>query len=794
MPGFIKRVSDVTEMSFPGLRGWRTLVLVMLFLLMGQAVAYAEADPTVMDLIVLGVNRVEPAAVINVVKTKKGDPANSERIDADVRAIYRLGLFLDVNAATESAPGGVNLVFNVVEKPFVRDIDLKGNKEISTDKIKEALAVKTGTVYTPRDVGLSVKKIKKLYADEGYYLAEVTTVVDNKSPTEVKVLFTIKEGDKIYIKDIMFSGNRNYTAKQIKKVMETKEKWFLSWITGAGTYKEEVLKNDVNLISDLYLNNGYANVKVGEPKIRLLDDKSGLVVTIGITEGDQFRTGVLDFKGDIPEDLPATKSKLQLMTGDIFNRSKLRTDVFTITDSFGDKGYAFANITPLTKMNAEAKIIDITFDMEKGEKIYIDRISVSGNSKTRDKVVRREMRLNEGQLYSGTGLKRSKQNLMNLGFFEEANLATAAGTDDKKMNINVEVKEKPTGTFSFGAGYSSVDGVVGQGSVSQSNFLGLGLKGNLAASLGGKSQTYNIGITDPYFLDTRWTLGSDIYRTQRDYNNYTQLVTGADIKSGYALTDDLSTFWLYKFEQQQLSNYQSIALADVTRLVPNSTISSLMGSISLNTTDYRPDPTKGYTTSLSIELAGIGGSTRFIRYIGEAKYYQPLFWSLVGSARGMLGYMQTIGKDIAQNDLLYAGGINTVRGYQSRTICPTAPLSIYSAGNPILGTAGYYTYTGGTDYLGGSKEGIFNLEVTFPILKEAGLKGVVFTDAGYAWGRDKYGYEQKFFSRFQTSYGAGVRWNSPMGPLRLEYGIPINPRYGIDNATGKLEFSMGSFF
>jgi outer membrane protein insertion porin family len=437
----------------------------------------------------------------------------------------------------------------------------------------------------------------------------------------------------------------------------------------------------------------------------------------------------------------------------------------------------------MTKMNVDTRTIDITFDMEKGEKIYIDRISIAGNSKTRDKVVRREMRLNEGQLYSGTNLKRSKQNLMNLGFFEEANLATAAGSDDKKMNINVEVKEKPTGTFSFGAGYSSVDGVVGQGSVSQSNFLGLGLKANLAASLGGNSQTYNIGVTDPYFLDTRWTVGADIYRTVRDWTNYTQRDTGGDLKAGYALTDDLSTFWIYKFVHTELYNFYNVSLLSYNQLVPNSTTSSITGSISLNTTDYRPDPSKGLATTFSTEFAGLGGSTRYIRYIGEARYYQPLFWSLVGSVRGLLGYMQTIGKDIPQQDKFYVGGINTVRGYSSRTISPTAPL-VYLGG----------TTTGSIDYLGGNKEGVFNLEVTFPILKEAGLKGVVFSDAGYAWGKARDGYDQPFFSRFQTSYGAGVRWNSPMGPLRLEYGIPLNPRTGIDNSSGRLEFSMGSFF
>ena len=754
------------------------LAMAFLFLCCGQTEVRADGDPTVVDLLVLGNSRVETATILNAVKTKKGDPASSERIDADMRAIYRLGMFDDVNAATESVPGGVNLVFNVQEKPIVREIEITGNKEISTDKIREVLTFKTSSAYNPKELNASVKKIKKLYADDGYYLASVAPAVEKLSKSEVKVRFIVKDGDKIYIKDILFTGNKNFTMKQLRKVMETKEKWFLSWLTGAGTYKDEVLKNDVNLIADFYMNNGYANVKVGEPKVRLLDDKSGLVVTIGITEGDQFRVGALDFRGDIPDDLPLLKTKLQLKTGEIFSRSNLRADVFTLTDSFGDKGYAFANISPLTKINAEAKTIDLTFDMEKGEKIYIDRINISGNNKTRDKVVRREMRLNEGQLYSGTGLKRSKQNLMNLGFFEEANLATSAGSDDKKMNINVEVKEKATGTFSFGAGYSSVDGVVGQGSVSQSNFLGLGLKANLAASVGGHSQTYNIGVTDPYFLDTRWTLGGDIFRTMRDWNNYTQRDTGGDVKAGYALSDDLSTFWIYKFVHTELYNFQDISLLQPNQLVPNSTTSSITGSITLNTTDYRPDPTKGLSATFATEFAGLGGSTRFIRYTGDAKYYHPLFWNVVGSVKGLLGYMQTIGKDIPQQDKFYVGGINTVRGYGSRTICPTNLISA----------------TGYVDYLGGEREAVFNLEATFPILKEAGLKGVVFSDAGYAWGQTPGYASQRWFSRFQTSYGAGVRWFSPMGPLRLEYGIPLNPRTGIDNASGKLEFSMGGFF
>ena len=792
MTRYLKRVTAAAGTLLPALRQVTVLILLILCLGSGITAAHAGDATTVTDVVVLGTNRVEPAAVLNVVSTKKGDPADPARIDADVRAIFRLGLFSDVNAATERVDGGVRLLFNVQEKPFVREIEIKGNKEIATDKIREVLTIKTGTAFSPREAALTVKKIRKLYADDGYYLAEVTTTTAPLGPTELKVALSITEGDKVYITKITFNGNHAYTDKELKKSMETKEKWFLSWLTGAGTYKEEVLKNDANLIADLYMNNGYANVKVGEPRVRLLDDKSGLVVAIGITEGDQFRVGQIDFKGDMPDDLPLLREKLQLATGEIFSRAKLRSDVFTLTDSFSDKGYAFANVTPLTRMNGSTKSIDLTYDMEKGEKIYIDRINITGNTKTRDKVIRREMRLYEGQLSSGTSLKKSKQNLMNLGFFEEANLATATGSDDRKININVEVKEKPTGSFSFGAGYSSVDGIVGQGSVSQSNFLGLGLKANLAASLGGNTQTYNLGLTDPYFLDTRWTLGGDIYRTQRDWTNYSQRDIGGDIKAGYALTDEWSTYWLYKLVKTVI--YDDLEGLKSTGQLQDSVTSSVMGSLSFNNTDYRPDPSKGLSASVSTEFAGLGGTTRFLRYTGEAKYYYPLFWSVVGSVRGMLGYMQTIGKEIYQQDRFYVGGINSVRGYDSRSVGPTSP--------SVLGSLSSSSTASAYNYLGGTKEGVLNVELTFPLLKEAGLKGVVFYDAGYAWGQADYylnlqkytGESERFFSRFQTSYGGGVRWYSPMGPLRLEYGIPINPRTGIDKASGKLEFSMGGFF
>ncbi|WP_437178178.1 outer membrane protein assembly factor BamA [Geomonas diazotrophica] len=754
-----------------------------------KAAGEQAAGGKIVAVKISGNHRIETAAILQAVRLKGGDVVTPDKVDADIRAIYKLGHFTDVKVQSEAKDGGVVLEYVVTEKPIVREVKIEGAKELSTDKVREAIEIKPNTVFSAKDLQKSVKKVKKLYSDEGYYLAEVSGDLSIRSETEVHVIFRIKEGDKVLIQQIEFEGNHAFPDKKLKKTMETGEKWFLSWLTGAGTYKEEVLKNDVNLLTEHYMNNGYVNVKVGEPKVELLPDRKGLKVSIGITEGEQYRVGKLGFKGELLESETVLNGKLKEKPGQLFSRADLRTDVFGLTDLYADKGYAFANASPITKLNPENHTIDITFDMEKGQKVTIDRINITGNVKTRDKVVRRELKLDEGDLYSSTALKKSKQNLMNTGFFEEANLATAKGSAADKLDLNVEVKEKPTGTFSIGAGYSSLDGIIGQGSVQQANFLGLGLKMTAAASLGSKSQTYNLGLTDPYFMDTKWTLGADIYRNERQYLDYTRRATGGDIKAGYPLSDTVSTFWLYKYEQKEIfdeSEDLRLNILNGTVLAPEktSTTSAIIASLSRNTTDYRLDPSTGMLNTLSVEFAGVGGTNRYIKYITEHTLFHPLFYG-VGSVRGTLGYVQSYGgKEIPIDEKFYLGGISSLRGYSSRTVSPNKTTPV-----PTSGIGGL---TGSKDnrvYLGGDVEAVANVEWSFPLLKEAGLKGVLFFDAGNC--------DNTFngtFSNILTSYGGGIRWFSPIGPLRLEYGIPINPREGIDNKGGKLEFSIGSIF
>lgn len=566
-------------------------VAALVVLLLNSKTARAEGDK-IGDVVVRGNKRIESAAILNAIATKAGDVLDNDRTDADIRSIFKLGQFRDVQVSTEPGSKGLVLVYSVIEKPIIREILFEGNKELKQDKLLEGLPLRRNAVFSQRDLDAAVAKVKKQYQDEGYYLAEVTPQVVQRSTTEYLITLQVVEGNKIRIDTINFEGNTAFSPRKLRGVMETKEEWFMSWLTGAGTYKEEVLKNDALLIADHYMNNGYINVKVGEPQIKLSEDRESLVVNIAITEGDQYRIGSIAFAGDILYPEKEIREKLKSESGELFSRANLRADIGTLTDMTADKGYAFNNVNPQTKQDQEKKLLDLTFDVEKGELVYIERISIAGNSKTRDKVARRELRLLEGELYSATGFKRSKQNLMNTGYFEEANVATTKGSAANKLNVNVDLKEKATGAFTIGGGYSSLDGLIFQGSVSQSNFLGLGLKANVSAAIGGSSNTYSVGLTDPYFLDSKWTLGADLYRSEREWDDYYLRRTGFDIKAGYPISDYVGTFLMYKYEIKDVYEYTDAwkqahdQYGNDLYQIGQSTTSAIYASITHNNTDY----------------------------------------------------------------------------------------------------------------------------------------------------------------------------------------------------------------
>ncbi|MDY6848610.1 MAG: outer membrane protein assembly factor BamA [Thermodesulfobacteriota bacterium] len=718
------------------------------------------------DVLIEGLQRVEERAVRSVIQARPGQPLTLEDIDRDIRNIFSLGRFRDVTALTGDGSNGPILIYHVEERPLVREVRFTGNKEFKEDKLRELATVRVPDLYDPEAVEKSVEAIRQAYRDEGFHAAQIETDVEIDDQNEATVIFDIDEGEKILVSEIAFTGNKVFTDEELREFMQTREKWFLSWLTGRGTYNHDMLKNDLELIADEYFNRGYVQVKVLEPDITFNDDKNTMSILIEIEEGVQFRVGNLDIEGDLLESPQELLKTTKLQEGEVFSRKKLREAVFALNDLYADRGYAYVNVAPLTRLDQQKRLIHITFDIEKGAQVHIDRIQISGNSKTRDKVIRREMKLIEGELYSATKLKKSRQRINNLGYFEEVNVSTAQTDQEELMDIDVDVKERGTGTFSIGFGYSSVDGLIGQGSLQQDNFLGRGLRFDLSAALGGKTTTYRFGMTDPYFLDKDLTLGFDLYKTDREWPDFSEETTGGNLKFGFPLSDDLRAYFLYRYEDKKIYDVDPDVSRYILEQEGKSTLSSVTAMLRRDTTDYRLDPTKGSQSEASIEFAGIGGTEKFTKYILDHRHFFPFKWGTYFSAHGQVGYIKAWGgEDVPIDERFFLGGINSLRGFKSRHVGPMDE----------------------DDYIGGVKEAYFNFEYIFPLAKDMGLKGVVFFDTGNAWGDS-----ESYFSDMRYNVGAGIRWFSPMGPLRLEWGYNPDPRE--DENSTEWQFSIGRFF
>ena len=445
--------------------------------------------------------------------------------------------------------------------------------------------------------------------------------------------------------------------------METRERWFLSWMTGRGAYQEEVLDNDLSLLTDRYFDQGYIQVKVHQPQVTMIKENRYLDILIEIEEGEQYRIGTVDVTGDLLRSREELIALLGLPSGDLFSRKKLREGMMKINDLYADEGYAYVNVAPLSKVNPEARTVDLTIEIEKSFLVVTRKIEITGNNKTIDKVIRREMQLNEGDKFSATKIKESRRRIQNLGFFEEVKIATEKADSPSSMDLLVEVKEKPTGTFSLGFGYSTIDGFIGQTSVTQDNLLGRGYKGNLSAALGSKSTTYQLGLLDPHFLDSDLTLGFDLYKTERQWSDFSKRATGGDIKLGVPFSYDVKSFFIYRYEEKEIFDVDPTASLNIRDQEGFSTLSSIYASLSRDTTDFRMDPKTGSLSSASIEFAGLGGTEKFVKYELDHRYFHPLFWKFVFSAHGRLGYVQEIGNEpIPIDERYYLGGLYSLRG------------------------------------------------------------------------------------------------------------------------------------
>ncbi|OGR01296.1 MAG: outer membrane protein assembly factor BamA [Deltaproteobacteria bacterium RIFOXYD12_FULL_55_16] len=726
------------------------------------------------SIAVAGNIRTDSGAIMRQVKSQAGDRYAPELLRADLKSIFQMGYFEDVQILVNDTEKGKDIIFQLKEKAVIGQVLVSGAKELEEKEVKEVVSVSPNTIINTKEVQASVENIRKLYKDKGFYRTNVAAKLNYITSDKVNITFDIEEGVKMYIKGIRFVGNKAFTEKELRKEMTTSEKGLLSWFTESGKLKRDLLEQDRSRIGALYHNSGYIEAKISEPLIT--DEGDWLFVTFDIQEGNRYRVGTIEIEGDILGDKNELFSLVELSKEKFFSRKILREDVLRLTDRYAESGYAFAEVEPKISRNEADKRMDLSLKIAQGHLVHINRINIKGNTRTRDKVIRREMQVKEGGLLDASAVRKSSERLQRLGFFEEATVTPEPTMQEDIMDVTVEVKEKPTGTFSIGAGYSSVDNLLFMGEISENNFLGKGQRLSLQANLSSTSNRYNFSFTEPHLNDTMLLFGYDLYNWSRKYDDYTKDSTGGALRFAYPVWNKWHLGWGYGFDDTKMTDVLETNTSETIReSLLLETTSFIRIGLSKDTRNKLTDASKGWLTNYSIKHAGglLGGDSAFTKYEATSGWYYPLKWDTVFHVKGSIGYvMENEEGKLPVYEKFYLGGLNTIRGFDSGKI---SPLEINADGS---------TYS----RVGGEKMWYGNLEWIFPIAKDIGLKGLVFFDVG-----NVYTNSQTWdIADLRYSTGLGFRWLSPMGPLRLEWGWNLSPNEG--EKQGVWDFSIGGGF
>jgi outer membrane protein insertion porin family len=899
-----------------------------------------EAEPgRVYELRIEGARKIEPDAVLVNVQARVGRPPDQRVIQSDVRRVYQMGLFADVVVRSLEGPAGsIILVYELREKPAVVNVLIEGNQDVTQDDIREVIDLKPFQVLDIPRVRANVQKIQKLYVDKGFFLAEVrfelrpstgqlkeedqrdlgglfdmfddifqpadapAVITDPELvPGEgefVDIAFIVSEFAKVRVEQIDFAGNEHVSTDDLKQNLRTREAHPLGILTEWGTYREELAEIDLLAVEAVYQDRGYINVRVGEPRVRLSSDKTRIAITIPVTEGEQFSLSSFDVQGELlvedPEELERIRAedpervvflrsdiiqRTNIRPGDIFARSVVAQDVLAIADRYRDRGYAYVNIGPETRIDEEARTLDLVLQIAAGPRVTVERIEITGNTKTQDRVIRRELRLFEGEFYSASQLRLSEQRANALGFFEKVDVTTRQGSAPDRMVVVFDVRERATGTFQLGAGFSNMESFIFQGQIAQNNFLGRGLTVSGSIQWSRFRNIVDVRYIDPYFIylgQEPITFALTAYNTQRFFFDFQRNSTGGELTLGYPLGRPLRFLtrdWLRETPQAwrayvpDFENFQLFfttaaerVLIDQTTLdvrllglsgeIPRYT-TSLRGALIFDQRNNRLFPSKGYYLSFQAEVAsrylgsalmpeaevglrdllrdqiGIPGDLGFLRGGGRPNDFVRLNTTLRGyysfdeilpvtgvviKANVEIGWLLSDDPSLIF-ERYYLGGFNTIRGYFLRSVGPVARVGGLDPSQPLQEFR-----------VGGDKQFFTNLELEFPIFEQVGIRGVLFYDAGNAFapaenffyiGNERTafldnaicGAQERCFDPVRDlplglfhAVGFGVRWFSPIGPLRFEWGVPLTPRpvgtFGLPNGDQPIqfEFNIGNSF
>ncbi len=753
-----------------------TLLYAGVLLALFSFLPLAEAG-VIRAIRVEGSQRIEPETVRSYLKLDVGSSFDAEATRNSLNALYATGFFKDVALEQE----GDTLIVRIIENPMVREVTFEGNDAFAADDLKKIVTTKARAIFDRGKTERDLAALRQAYRVKGLFLAKIEMLTKSADGNQVDLIYRISEGEKSKVQEVRIIGNKGLSEKQLLKKLLIQPTDWLSWYTETDTYDREKLLSDQNQLRNTYLDNGYVRVRVDSSVAELTPDRRAFLVTHAVNEGKRYKFGPIRIVGDFTE-LPEAElyKVLTVAEGDWYSQQRVRDSAEKLMDLIGDFGYAFLDIRPDKMINDEDNVVGLTYQVSKGKRVYVNRIEVSGNVRTQDNVVRREITLVEGDRFSASKMRTAKNKLQGLNFFETVEVTTPPAGDAELVDVKIKVSEKPTGTFTLGAGYSSQESILGMASISQNNFLGKGQRMVFSVAHSGVRNEYNISLTEPYFMDKKLSVGFELFRRETDQTRYSSVLekaNGGSISLGFPISEHLTDTIIYKLVETEVHytgsdpTLASQVIREQENLSPY--LASIIGNVLYwDYLDSRMNPTSGRSHRLVTEAAGLGGDVRFARVVTDNHIYIPIDsdkdW--IGHLRGRIGFEEGMGEKIPIFERFFLGGSTSLRGFMPSGVGPR---------------------TAQGDSYGGSHFEQLNTELFFPILgmTDKGVRGLLFVDTGYL-GESDLPTGVSDAGGVRVSTGVGLHWNSPFGPLRFTLGTPLVKE--PNDKTRIFDFSIGS--
>ncbi len=739
----------------------------------GTVDASIAGKQVVERILVSGNQRIEPRTIVTYLGIREGERVDRYDIDEGMRSLFASGFFADVSLRMQ-ADG--RLQVKVEENPTVSRVVFEGNDALDDEDLQKEIQLKPRSIYTRPTIQNDLARILELYRRSGRYAAQVEPKVILREQNRVDVVFEIQEGDVTLVRGIQFVGNEAYSSSTLRDVIRTSEECFYCFLSNDDKYDPDRLLFDQQLLRKFYTSQGYADFKVESAIAELSPEQDGFYLTFTIEEGPKYTLGDVTFDSKLAGvnesrfvELVTTK------TGDLYNAEAMENSIDVMVDELGDQGFAFVDINPKMTRNQEDLTIDLAYEIEEGPRVYVERININGNMRTLDEVVRREFRLAEGDPFSTSKLQRSEQRLKNLGFFETVKVTNERGSAPDRVVINVEVQEQSTGELSLGAGFSSTDGALADVGIREKNLLGRGQDLRFRATLATERQQFDIGFTEPYFLDREVKAGFDIFKITQDFrseSSFDRESVGGRLRAGYKLTEHLDHSLKYSYEQVDITDVSDTASRFV-RDQEGTNVTSLVGhALTYDKRNNAFDPSEGYYLRLSQDVAGLGGDSQFFRNEAQASWYYPVYPQWVFMIGGSAGHVLGFDDKLNIQDRFFVGG-RSLRGFDNAGIGPRD----ITTGDALGGNL-YYTITA---------------EQQFPLgLDEFGITGAIFVEAGSLYDVDESGPEVVDEASLRAAAGFGLGWKSPFGPIRIDFSQAfLKETY---DETESIRFNFGTRF